>query len=163
MNLDQVVPDQARELATQLADTFEQDRGLAEQLNACQDRLRGANGQLWSGLHPDALGLLNDDTSAAAIAEGGSVIAGLASDAIRFQHSVQEAESVLLPALQEVHWTIHRAFCEYQRVSEDRRHLATEIGELIASFVAELVAAGWTEADARSADIRKLASAGAHA
>jgi len=108
------VPEAARRLAAELADAFEQDRTLAEALNGCQHRLQAANGQLWSGLHPDALGLLNDDTHHAAISEGANVIAGLASDAIRFEHSVPEAEAVLLPELQEVHWTIHRAFSEYQ-------------------------------------------------
>ncbi len=43
-----------------------------------------------------------------------------------------EAEAALLPKLQEVHWTIHPAFSEHQRISEDRRHLAAEIGELTA-------------------------------
>jgi hypothetical protein len=39
------LPEVARQLAGQLADAFEQDRTLAEQLIACQDRLRAANGQ----------------------------------------------------------------------------------------------------------------------
>ena len=155
------VPEVARRLASELADAFETDRGLAERLNACQDRLQVANGELWSGLHPDSLGLLNDDTSAAAVGEGSSVIAGLASDAIRFEHTVAEAEAALLPKLQEVHWTIHRAFSEHQRISGDRRHLAAEIGELIAAFVAELVAAGWSEDEARQADVHQLATAAA--
>jgi len=153
------VPETAQRLASELADAFETDRGLAEQLNAAQYRLQAANSQLWSGLHPDSLGLLNDDTSAAAIGEGSSVIAGLASDAIRFEHTVVEAEAALLSKLQEVHWTIHRAFSEYQRISEDRRHLAAEIGELIAAFVSELVAAGWTEEQARNADVHQLVTA----
>jgi len=42
-----VVPEAARQLAGRLADAFEQDRTLAEQLNDCQDRLRAGNGQLW--------------------------------------------------------------------------------------------------------------------
>ncbi|MGI8412467.1 MAG: hypothetical protein ACR2QA_08235 [Solirubrobacteraceae bacterium] len=41
------MPEAARQLAGRLADAFEQDRGLAEQQNACQDRLRAANGRLW--------------------------------------------------------------------------------------------------------------------
>jgi len=122
---------------------------------------RAANDRLWSGLHPDALGLLNDDTHHTAISEGASPIAAMASDAIRFEHSVPQAEPVLLPELQEVHLTIHRAFCEYQRISEDRRHLAAELGELIVRFVSELVAAGWTEDAARNADVHQVATAGA--
>ncbi len=66
-----------------------------------------------------------------------------------------EAEAALLPKLQEVHWTIHRAFSEHQRISEDRRHLAAEIGELIA----RLVAAGFTEEQVRDADVHQLAAA----
>jgi len=39
--------------------------------------------------------------------------------------------------------------------------LAAEIGELIASLVSELVAAGWTEQQARNADVHQLATAAA--
>ncbi len=46
-------------------------------------------------------------------------------------------------------------------MSEERRHLAAEIGELIAAFVAELVAAGWSEDEARQADVHQLATAAA--
>ena len=125
--------------------------------NACQHRLRVAKGDLWSGLHPDALGLLSDDTHRTGISEGSSVIAGLAGDAIRFEHSVSEAEGVLLPQLQEVHWTVHRAFSEHERLGEDRRHLV-EVGELIAGGVSELIGAGWTQDVARTADVRALAA-----
>ncbi len=80
---------------------------------------------LWDGLHPDALGVAYD----AAAAVGGSRIAKLAGD-----------QTAQLAALQQAHWAIHRAFTEYQRIGEDRRHLAADIGELIARFVDELVA-----------------------
>ena len=72
------VPEDARQLAGRLADAFEQDQALAEAQNACQHRLQAANSELWSGLHPDALGLLNDDTHRTAIGEGSSVIASVA-------------------------------------------------------------------------------------
>ncbi len=153
------VPEAARQLAGRLADAFDQDRALAEQLNACQDRLQAANGRLWSGLHPDALGLLYDDTAAVGVDEGVSVIAGSMVDALRLGLPAAEVEAAVLPGLQEAHWAIHRAFSDYQRISEDRRHLAAKIGELIASFVAELVAAGWTEQAARDADVHQLAGA----
>ncbi|MHB1569203.1 MAG: hypothetical protein ACYC0H_08365 [Solirubrobacteraceae bacterium] len=155
------VPERARQLAGRLAEAFDYDQRLAVRQSAALDRLREGNEQLWSGLHPDALGLLNDDTSAEAIGEGSSVIAGLVSDSIRFGHSVAEAEAVLLPKLQEVHWTIHRAVCNYQQASEDRRHLAAEIGEASAQLVLELTAVGWAEHEARDADVRVLAMAGA--
>jgi hypothetical protein len=158
------VPDAARQFAGRLADAFEQDQRIAEQQNACQHRLQAANGQLWSGLHPDALGLLYDDTHAVGIAEPATVrsqITAVMADARRAGAGEEEVETVVLRAVQEVHWTIHRAFSEHQRLGEDRRHLAAEIGELIAGMVAELVAAGWTEDEARTADVRALAAAGA--
>ncbi|MGI8713389.1 MAG: hypothetical protein ACR2NR_09440 [Solirubrobacteraceae bacterium] len=37
--------------------------------------------------------------------------------------------------------------------------MAAEIGELIAAFVAELVAAGWSEEQARQADVHQFATA----
>lgn len=151
------VPEAARQLAGELTDAFEQDRGLAERLNACQHRLQAANDRLWSGLHPDALGLIYD--GAAAAGRGASAVAEGVGDAVRADGAAAEIEAALLGGLQEVHWTIHRAFSEYQQLSEDRRHLAAEIGELIAGLVAELIAAGWSEQDAREADVRQLASA----
>lgn len=94
-----------------------------------------------------------------AIGEGSSLIAGLAGAAIRFEHSVAAAEAAPLPKVQEVHWTIHRAFSEHQRISGDRRRLAAEIGEPIAQSIAELVAAGCSEDGARDADVHQLAVA----
>ncbi len=153
------VPEAAQRLAGELADAFETDRGLAEQLKAAQHRLQTANGRLWSGLHPDALGLMYDDTAAVGVDQGSSAIAEGIVDAVRAGGSAAEVEASVLPRLQEAHWAIHRAFSEHQRVGEDRRHLAAEIGELIATFVAELVAADWTEEAARTADVHQLADA----
>ncbi|HVA19250.1 MAG TPA: hypothetical protein VMU55_03660, partial [Solirubrobacteraceae bacterium] len=80
------VSERARQLAGRLAEAFDSDQQLARRQNDALARLRAGNEQLWSGLHPDALGLLNDDTSAEAIGEGSSVIAGLVLDSIRFGH-----------------------------------------------------------------------------
>jgi len=154
------VPEAARQLAGRLAEAFEQDRGLAEQLNDCQDRLRAGNGQLWSGVHPDALGLLYDD-AAVGVYDGASVITGGMIDALRAGLPAAEVEAAALLGLQEAHWAIHRAFSDHQRISEDRRHLAAEIGELIAGLISELVAVGWSEDKARNADVRQLAAAAA--
>jgi len=87
------------------------------------------------------------------------VITGRMIDALHAGLPAAEVEAAVLPGLQEAHWAIHRAFSEHQRVGEDRRHLAAEIGELIAAFVAELLAAGWTEQAARDADVHQLAGA----
>ncbi len=153
------VPEAAQRLAGELADAFETDRDLAERQNSAQHRLQAANDRLWSGLHPDALGLAYDDVAAAG--QGSSAIGEGIVDAVRSGGSAAEVEAALLGELQEVHWAIHRAFSEYQRIGEDRRHLAAEIGELIAAFVAELVAAGWSEEAARTADVHQLPTAAA--
>lgn len=153
------VPEAARQLAARLADAFEQDRGLAEQLRVAQHRLQAANSRLWSGLHPDALGLIYDDTAAAGTGEGSSRLVGPLLDALHAGLPAAEVEAAVLPGLQQAHWQIHRAFGDYQQIAEDRRHLAAEIGELIAGFVAELIAAGWSEQAAREADVHQLAAA----
>ncbi len=153
------VPEAAQRLAAELADAFETDRGLVEQLTAAQHRLQAANDRLWSGLHPDALGLIYDEAAAVGGEQGSSAIADSVVDAVRAGGSAAEVEAVVLGELQEAHWTIHHAFSEYQRIGEDRRHLAAEIGELIAAFVSSLVAAGWSEDSARTADVHQLAVA----
>jgi hypothetical protein len=154
------VPEAAQRLAGELADAFEQDRGLAEQLTGAQHRLRAANERLWSGLHPDALGLVYDGAARTG-GQGESQVAESVVDAVRAGAAAAEVEAAVLGDLQEVHWAIHRAFSEHQQLSEDRRHLAAEIGELIAAFVAELIAAGWSEERARAADVHQLAIAAA--
>jgi hypothetical protein len=44
---------------------------------------------------------------------------------------------------------------DYQKAAEDRRHLASEIGEAIARFIDALIDAGWTRQDAERADVRR--------
>jgi hypothetical protein len=66
-NMTSEMPARARQLASKLAALLESDSELAKRLNDAQSRLQDANGQLWSGLHPDALGLLYDDTHQVAI------------------------------------------------------------------------------------------------
>ncbi len=58
--------------------------------------------------------------------------------------------------MQEIHWTIHDAFTDYQNVSEQRRQLAADTGEAIARFTDALVAAGWSEEEARNANVDEL-------
>ncbi len=156
-----VVPEAARQLAARLVDAFETDRGARRAAERLPGPAAGANGQLWTGLHPDALGLLYDDTAAVGVYEGSSVITGRMIDALHADLPASDVEAAVLPGLQEAHWAIHRAFSDYQAVSEDHRHLAGEIGELIAGLVAELVGAGWSETEARDADVHQLAAAAA--
>jgi len=143
----------ARELAARLSVLFERDVEIARRLNDAGRRLRDANERLWSGLSPDAHGLIYDGATPA----GQSQVAALVSDALRSGRP--ESETAVLGALQQARWAIHRAFHDYQFASEERRHLAADIGEVIRRFVDVLVAAGWSEEDARTADVHELAGA----
>jgi site-specific recombinase XerD len=51
-----------------------------------------------------------------------------------------------------------RTATTYQEAAENRRQLAAEIGEVIGRFVDELVDAGWSEAEARNANVHELAA-----
>ena len=62
-----------------------------------------------------------------------------------------------LPALQQIHWQIHKAHCDYQRVAEERRRLAADRGEIIRTLLDELMAAAWSETEARDANTGGLA------
>jgi hypothetical protein len=127
------------------------DVGIVERLNDAQRRLRDANEGLWSGLSPDAFGLLYDGAAPA----GQSAIAALVSDAL--SGGRPESETAVLGALQQAHWTIHRAFHDYQFACEERRQLAVEVGELSQQLTEVLCAAGWSAAAARNADVHELA------
>lgn len=152
------VPVRARELAARLSALFEHDVELVKRLNDAQRRLLGANDQLWSGLRPDALGLVYGDTGR--VATGGSATERMI-DAPGVGDGQQEVETAMLGALQEAHWAIRRAFIEYQHASEERRRLAVDVGELAQPLTDALCAAGWSEDAARTADVHALALGGA--
>jgi hypothetical protein len=154
------LPARAVELAAELACLFESDVQLAERLNDAQRRLRHANGQLWSGLHPDALGLVYDDARRVAGDAGSSALAARITDVLRGGRGGREAEIGLLAGLQQTHWTISRAFAEYQAACEERRQLAVDVGELSAQLIAALCAVGWDEEAARGANVHELVKAG---
>lgn len=136
----------ARELAAQLARRFARDAELATRLADAQARLMRANDRLWWGLHPDGLAAVYDEHPAAvdiAFAQNRSEVLGAPDP---------------LAAIQQVHWTVRKAFVEYQSAAEQRRQLAADIGELIREFVEELVAVGWSEEKARNANVHELAA-----
>ncbi len=140
------VPDLVRKLAAQLGVLFARDHTLARRLNAAQTRLQSANDRLWWGLHPDGLAAVYGESPAAvevAFAEHRSEVLG-ASDP--------------LAAVQQVHWQVRSAFRDYQTAAEERRQLAAEIGELIRQLVDALVTVGWTEEQARNANVNELAT-----
>ena len=138
----------ARHIAAQNADAFDPDQQLAVALNEAQQRLQAANERLWRGLHPDGLA---------------AVYGHLPQfETVQLEASLDSGSEVLsspdpLGAIQEVFWEIHRAFNGYQHAAEDRRVLASEIGELIRGLITELQSVGWDEQEARNANVRELA------
>jgi hypothetical protein len=140
------VSDAARRLAAQLERHFGREAELARRLACAQERLIRANDRLWWGLHPDGLATVYGEDRGAvdvAFAENRSEVLG-ASDP--------------LAAVQHVHWSIRRSFTEYQAAAEERRQLAAEVGETIRQFVDQLLAAGWSEQQARDANGHELAA-----
>ena len=141
-----VVPAHARQIAAQLSKLFQRDVEIVEQLNDAHHRLHDANEQLYSGLAPGARGIIHDDAAAAI---GTSPTAALLSDS---------GPSTTLDAPQQIHWQIHRAFCAYQHAAEQRRQLATDVGELSQQLTQALCAVGWSADQARRANVHQLAS-----
>jgi hypothetical protein len=143
------VPAYARELAARLSALFDKDSRIVARLNGAQRRLRHANDRLWSGLAPDAFGLIYDGSAPA----GHSQIAELIED------GGPAPVAPALSALQAIHWQIHGAFCEYQSACEERRQLAVEVGELAVQLTDALCATGFSQQDAQRADVHQLAQA----
>ena len=153
------VPATARKLARQLQDAFAKDQQLARQLNDPQQRLQTANARLSSGLHPNAPALLYDDTHAVGIGTPGAIrseVAAAMIDALQNDADQHQLETTVLRLMQEIHWMIHGAFTDYQTVSEQRRQLAADTGKVIGRFTDVLLAAGWSEDEARNANVDEL-------
>jgi hypothetical protein len=147
---DRAVPVHARQLAAQLSTLFDHDVEIIKRLNDAHHRLQQANEQLWSGFPPDAFGLTNDNTAAAAIDQ--SPTAALIRD------RGPTATSHALEALNQAHRQIHRGFCQYQSACEERRQLAFDVGELSQQLTHALCAAGWNADQARHANVHQLAA-----
>ena len=147
---DLVVPALARELAAQLSVLFDRDVEIVKRLNDAQRRVREANERLYSGLSPDAFGVIYDGIGLA----GSSQIAALIVDGAR------DPRTAVLEALGQIHWAIHRGFCEYRYACEERRQLAVDVGEITAKFIEVLRGAGFSEDDARQANVHELARLG---
>jgi hypothetical protein len=145
---DRRVPMRARELAARLSELFGRDVEIVERLNDAQRRLREANELLWSGLSPDAFGFIYDDAAVAAVGS---------SEVVALMDGARDARTAVLCALQQIHWSIHRGFCDYQSACEERRQLAVEVGELSAQLTDVLCGVGFSERDARQANVHELA------
>lgn len=150
------VPVRACELAARLDALFVADSRLAVALNGAQHRLLGANDRLWLGLRPDVLGLACEDVRRVVAGQG-----AIAERMVEAPGGDGPDEAAVLVALEQVHWTIGRAFIDYQRAYEERRRLAVDVGELSQQLIEVLCAAGWSEDAARTADVHALAMAGA--
>jgi hypothetical protein len=144
-SMSHVVSEAARELAAQLEQRFTQDAELARRLADAQERLERANERLWWGLHADGLAAVYGEDRAAV---------EVAFAANRWQ--VLGAPDPLV-AVQQVHWRIRACFIEYQAVAEKRRQLAAGTGEVIRRLVDALMATGWSEEQARNANVHELA------
>jgi len=138
----------AQDIAAKVSRAFDRDQQLAVALNEAQQRLQAANDRLWRDCTPDGLAAVYGDLPQ--------------FETVQLEASLDNRSEVLsssdpLGAIQEVYWEIHRAFIAYQHAAEDRRMLATDIGELIRELVAELQTVGWTEQEARDANVGELA------
>lgn len=145
------VPAKARELAARLSALFAKDVEIVVRANDAQRRLAQANERLWSGVAPDAFGVIYDGAAPA----GTSPIARLIDAPLPAGRA--GTQTALLTALQDAHWQVRRGFCEYQSACEERRQLAAGVGETIREFVDVLVSAGWSEDEARNANVHELA------
>src|ERR1035437_7448399 len=79
---DRVVPALARELAARLAALFERDVEIVRRLNDAQRRVREANERLWSGLSPDAFGLIYDGIGPAGSSQIAALIMGATAPSV---------------------------------------------------------------------------------
>lgn len=131
-----------RVLADVLGALFEHDQQLVVALNAAQRRLLDANGRLTVGLSAAALSALfgpaGPDLALSgrrpAVLQGGSPVT----------------------ALEEVADAIRAAFVDYQDACEERRQLAADVGEATVRLVDAMIASGYSEAQARNADVWAL-------
>jgi hypothetical protein len=136
-------------LAADLARQFAKDTELARRLNDAHSRLVEANHRLWSGLDPTGLRAVYGDHPQFQV--------------VQLEAALDSCSAVLdspdsLGALQDAHWQIHRAHVDYQHTAEDRRVLAAEIGEASVRLIDALVAHGWSEQQARNANVHELAA-----
>lgn len=140
---ERAIPAPAIAAAVELAQLFERDRELVLALNAAQDRLLRGTDRLTSGLSAEAL----------------KAVYGPAGPDLGLSGRPPEVLQAEQPiaALQEVADTIRSAFIDYQDRGDDRRILAMDVGEANVRLIAALSAAGFTEQEARSADVHALA------
>lgn len=138
------VPAPAREVARRVVAMFERDRERAIALNDAQRRLLEATDQLTLGLSAEALIAIYGPT-------GPDI--GLSG---RKPAVLEDREPIA--ALERVAATIRSASVDYQHAAEDRRALGFDVGAANAELLTAMVDAGFSPAEARNADVHRLAS-----
>lgn len=133
-----VVGAQVCGLAEALAVLFERDRGLAAALNLAQERLLTTSDLLRVDLSPEALASLLGPAAPAralsAVLDGGWTVA----------------------AREAVADSIRSAFVDYQSAADKRCLLAADVGEATVRLVDAMAACGFSETQARNADVWAL-------
>ena len=142
------MPAGARELAARLAALFAGDCEIVVRLNDAQRRLAAANERLWSGLAPDAFGLIYDGAAPA----GTSQIAGLiaARRAPRPRCSLR----CRTPTGQSTARSASTSRPASSAASSPSRSASSSV-----QLTEALCAAGWSKHDAERADVHQLARA----
>jgi hypothetical protein len=137
------VPPGARQCARRLCALFARDRQLAREQDAAHERFAAAAERLVGALSPEALRSI--------LAPGGEHPAVVARAQRRLPHAQPGS------ALDRVADALRGAFGDYHDIADRRRRLAGEADEETVVLVSELVAAGWSERDARNANVWQLA------
>jgi hypothetical protein len=134
----------ARDAAEVLVELFARDQQLAIALNTASSRLLAANDRLTVGLSAKALLAVYGPT-------GPDLgLSGRKPPVLPHEHPVA--------ALERVADEIRGALSDYQHTADDRRILAADIGHAAAELSAAMIAAGFTRADARNADVQAIAA-----
>ena len=134
----------ARAAAQRLAALFTRDQQLAVALKEAHDRLLDANGRLTSGLSAGALqGVYGPEGPDLALS-------GERPPVLR--------EGFRVEALEQVAAAIRVAHHDYQTIAEERRLLAFEVGDAAAELRVVLAGEGFSELEARRADVDALAA-----
>jgi hypothetical protein len=139
------MPTNARELAARLSAPFGRD---------AWDRLAAQRRPpwLWSGLAPDAFGLVYDGAAAAAI--GTSPIAALIRDAGLAANSPDARGDAAGSAGRSI-----ARSAPTKTASEQRRQLAVEVRECSQQLTQALCTAGWSAHEAQHVNVHELAKA----
>lgn len=141
-------PPGTQQIGRDLRALFTQDQALAVALNDALRRHRDAIDQLTTGLSAEALRTIYGPTGPDLGLSGRKPPVLLADSPVR--------------ALEDVARDARTALHDYMRISDDRRVLAADVGELTARLIEALTTAGLSEEQARHANVDHLADGQLH-